>query len=188
MNGLALAIRMLYFSAVFVGGTVKGDELTDAINVERAKYGLQPLTYELSLSAWAKLNNEAEERNHLLGHFVRPEGQVCLITEPCGSAGLTAAGAVQEWIATDHRQRDFMRPEARFGGGAISADRKWWTYNVSCKVKPVAPANLPDGLGEAVTGLNAAACSNAPPCQVMMAVPCRVERRGFLRRFFGGCR
>ncbi len=184
MNGLALAIRMLYFSAVFVGGTVKGDELTDAINVERAKHGLRPLIHESSLSGWAKLNNEVEERHHLLGHFVRPEGQVCLITEPCGSAGLTPAGAVQEWIATDHRQRDFMRPDVTHGGGAISADRKWWTYNVqTCEAKSVAgSASLksPEGF--------AAACSNAPPCQVMMAAPCRVERRGFFGRLFRCCR
>lgn len=108
----------------------KADELTDAINVERARHGLCALAFDPSLSEWAKCNNAAQAGTGRLGHHVYgPYGQIAL--QVIVGAPVTIAQAVGEWMQSPSHRALILRADMRFGGGCQSACGKWWTYNLN---------------------------------------------------------
>ena len=85
------------------------DDLTDAVNVERAKHGLLSLAHDESLAAWASLNNGEQAHRGLGHHVLRGFGQVALW---CGGSPVTPSAAVAVWMSSPaHRRERYSGPK-----------------------------------------------------------------------------
>ena len=122
MTVIALVIAHLMISPA------KADDLTDAVNVERARHGLHALSHEPNLAAWASLNNGEQAYRGLGHHVLRGFGQVALW---CGGSPVTPSAAVAVWMSSAAHRHEILRPEVRFGGGVESENGQYWTFNTS---------------------------------------------------------
>ncbi len=158
------------------------DDLTDAVNQERAKHGLHALAHEPHLSSWAAANND-QQRARGLGHHVfsgtpasrqnAASGQKCI------------AEVVDIWMASNAHRAAMLANEVTCCGGAT--DGFYWTLNFgisigsqpkTIEVKPAAPSESPQhGIALPMhSGQGVAACYTVPRCQPMMGRRCSVGR------------
>ncbi len=110
--------------------SVESEEITHAINEVRFEHKLQPVAHERALVEWARLNNNAQQFTGVCGHYVHgPYGQVaaCVYGVPHSARKL-----VSIWMESPEHAAEILRPDSRFGGGAVAIDgnRQWWTYNL----------------------------------------------------------
>lgn len=182
--GLWMVVFWLVVAHVLINPS-RADELTDAINQERARHGLPALAHDPNLAAWARVNNStarAGQGPH--SSFWRTPA----IAQNSAVNQRSIPEVVGCWMASAAHRVNMLNPFARCCGGSF--DGAWWTVNFgnssaipnsSPKIvesKPAANAiGTPDNGG-------AAACSIPYPCQAPSGPKARVGRCGLFRRLF----
>lgn len=109
-----------------VGGDIPGDpyHFTTWLNLTRAMYGLEPLTYDRELERWAARNNEAQ-RVWGVGHHVRGPAYRQNAAVVTGNVS-QFIGLI--WMDSDDHWPALLDPNIRRHG--IAWDGKaYWTWN-----------------------------------------------------------
>jgi hypothetical protein len=143
-------------AAVLIPHLVFADDLTDAINAERARHGLHALVHEPSLVADAAINNRYGFGHTYLG---RAERQCAAWGQP------TVEAVAAAWIASPPHRAILLARDLTCCGGAFS--NGVWTCNFSTQPNQAAGTS---GVKAPPTLAATAACST-PQCRPAAAPP-----------------
>ncbi len=121
--GLGVVLLFVIVAHVMVS-PLKADELTDAINVERARHGLHALAHSDDLAAWAQHNNTIATASDPHAAF----SQTPAIGQNAAAGPRSVAEVVGCWMASPpHRVNMLLRNATTCGG---SHNGLWWTINL----------------------------------------------------------
>ena len=109
--------------ALLMPNIARADELTDAINAERSRYGLHSLAYDSSLASWAAENNR-HQRSRGLGHFVFIGGR-----QNAAWNCLTVPSVVSAWMHSPGHRAAILAVDVTVCGGSF--DGIYYTWNAA---------------------------------------------------------
>jgi hypothetical protein len=179
MKRIELSLWFIAFALVIVHvlfvPRVKADELTDAINVERARHGLPALAHEPILAGQAAQNNRFGFGHHYLGSAILQNAAWNIHS---------VGGVVASWMQSPGHRSAILSPYATACGGAY--DGICWTLNfghVSQSNQAAGPPQMQVAAsGWPATSLTAACSTSYPGASTSEAYnPCGRSR---VRRLF----